>query len=457
MVEIMLGDSLPWFFPLLALLLCTWLAFASIEKRANEGENSVSKFVVPVLRWGPPIMLGWLFLHRLIAIFSLDKSHMEVLQYLPSEAGMGDQFTLLLAGQGGIELATCAAAIFAVCSPRLPSVQAMSTEASAAVQHRMMMFCALCILMGVGVLFPEHAYIASSPLPQQNIGSAPAISNALLPLLFGLMVMFGGELFAVSSVYTIEADFSALAKKATLKCVLLIMATLAWLTSGPDAWIAWQQDSTDSNAALALLMVMHATVVLTAVLQPSRRIESRLAHGERRSVALLAMFASVGLIMLISACTLLNNSSNFATTAGANLFGLWLTSSVLGAMLLVQFMPTLGFDAAPRPETWWLRMMGLLIPMVAIAITPFGIYLLPGVWLALAWSMVIPWIAEADVATPSVAFVTAPLFGATVVALALPFMASQVFLAAMFLATPALIVAVAGMLIHKPSALQTTS
>ena len=95
--------------------------------------------------------------------------------------------------------------------------------------------------------------------------------------------------------------------------------------------------------------------------------------------------------------------------------------------------------------------------MVAIAITPFGIYLLPGVWLALAWSMVIPWIAEADVATPSVAFVTAPLFGATVVALALPFMASQVFLAAMFLATPALIVAVAGMLIHKPSALQTTS
>ena len=102
MVEIMLGDSLPWFFPLLALLLCTWVAFASIEKRANEGENSVSKFVVPVLRWGPPIMLGWLFLHRLIAIFSLDKSHMEVLQYLPSEAGMGDQFTLLLAGQGGI-------------------------------------------------------------------------------------------------------------------------------------------------------------------------------------------------------------------------------------------------------------------------------------------------------------------------------------------------------------------
>jgi len=168
------------------------------------------------------------------------------------------------------------------------------------------------------------------------------------------------------------------------------------------------------------------------------------------------MFVLSGVLMLLSACLLLNSTSLFATTIGANLYGFWACAAVLGAMLLSQFMPTLGFDAAPRPEAWWLRNMALFMPMVLMAFSPMTAYILPGVWLALAWTLVLPWIVESDVRTPQMRFVIAPLMIATVAALAIPMMAESTLLPALILAIPALLVAFIGMMVHNPSALNST-
>ena len=450
MVSVMLGDTFPWFFPTLALVLCSWLAVASIEK------ERARSLVGSVVRWTPPVMFAVLFLHRFFSIMQLDAAHMEVLQYLSQDATLGERLRVVVAGQAGFEAAALAMVVFAASAHRLPSLQMLGEKAANVARHRIMNFTALCLLMTLGLLFPDQAYTATEPLPQQGILQPPSLSGALLPILFALLVMFSGELFAASSTYSISADFSSLAKKASMKNALLLVIALIWISTNPASWTAWLDDPSVGTEAVVLLMVIHATVSLTLIIRPSRTIESRLLYGERRSLALIAMFVLSAALMLLSACLLLNSTSLFATTIGANLYGFWACAAVLGAMLLSQFMPTLGFDAAPRPEAWWLRNMALFTPMVLMAFSPMTAYILPGVWLALAWTLVLPWIVESDVRTPQMRFVIAPLMIATVAALAIPMMAESTLLPALILAIPALLVAFIGMMVHNPSALNST-
>jgi hypothetical protein len=452
----MLGDTLPWFFPMLALCLCLWLTVRSIEKGAAKKSVGSFSFMAQAVIWAPPVMFGWLFLHRFVAIVRLDMSHLEVLQYLNEGSSFADRLVLVATGQSAFELAAFSAVLFAACSHRLPSVQTLGVEAARMAKHRMMMFTSLCLLMSFSVLFPEQAYTSPQPLPQQTIGELPPLSDAMLPLLFSLMVMFAGEVFAASSTYSIGADFSVLAKKASLKCAVLAAAAFAWISTGPTAWIAWNEDPTAPTELIALLMIVHAAVALVFVVNPSKTIESRLMHGERRSYALLATFASVAFLTILSTCLLLNSHSLFGNTTGAYLYGFWLSTAVLGSMLLAQFMPTLGFDAAPRPEAWWLRISAVFMPMLVMTVAPMGAYLIPGVWLAMAWTLVIPWMVEADVQSPSLGFVIGPLTAATVAGLVIPLLASNPFYAAIPLMVPALAIAVLGMLVHKPLANKKT-
>ena len=118
--------------------------------------------------------------------------------------------------------------------------------------------------------------------------------------------MFGGELFAASSVYSIEVNFDALGKKASIKCLALVGLSLVWLATQPLQWAAWMADLSEPTNAMALLMMIHAVVVLTSVLYPSRRIESRLLHGEGRSIALIATFATVAASTVVSTFLLLH-------------------------------------------------------------------------------------------------------------------------------------------------------
>ena len=179
---------MPWLFPLVALLLCAWLIIGFFEKEGHNDANSGKKVLSHIINWTPPALFAGMFIHRFTSILTMDSTHMDVLQYLPEGATLSERLSLGLAGQGGIEFAAFATTTFAVCSVHLPSVKAMSNEASRVVQQRMMMFCALCLLLGIMVLFPEQAYTSSEPLPMQGTIDAPPLSNALLPLLFSLML-----------------------------------------------------------------------------------------------------------------------------------------------------------------------------------------------------------------------------------------------------------------------------
>lgn len=132
----MLGDTMPWFFPALALLLCLWLFIGSIEKMPVVPGSVSTNLASLLLRLTPPVMLAWLFLNRVVAIMLNDASHMEVLQFLQDGATLTERCTLLFAGQGGLELAALTAAVFAVLSHRLPSVQALGIHAAIAVRQR---------------------------------------------------------------------------------------------------------------------------------------------------------------------------------------------------------------------------------------------------------------------------------------------------------------------------------
>ena len=137
----MLGDTFPWFFPTLALVLCSWLAVASIEK------ERARSLVGSVVRWTPPVMFAVLFLHRFFSIMQLDAAHMEVLQYLSQDATLGERLRVVVAGQAGFEAAALAMVVFAASAHRLPSLQMLGEKAANVARHRIMNFTALCLLM----------------------------------------------------------------------------------------------------------------------------------------------------------------------------------------------------------------------------------------------------------------------------------------------------------------------
>jgi hypothetical protein len=57
----------------------------------------------------------------------------------------------------------------------------------------------------------------------------------------------------------------------------------------------------------------------------------------------------------------------------------------------------MGFDATPRPELWWIRLVMSISPLFVAAFSPYVLILLPAIWFSLALSLVIPWYVEEDV------------------------------------------------------------
>jgi hypothetical protein len=82
---------------------------------------------------------------------------------------------------------------------------------------------------------------------------------------------------------------------------------------------------------------------------------------------------------------------------GEALMTIWLVFSVIVICVASMFLPTMGFDATPRPELWWVRLTLSLSPLFVTAFTPYAIILLPAIWISLALTLVIPWLVEEDV------------------------------------------------------------
>ena len=80
---------------------------------------------------------------------------------------------------------------------------------------------------------------------------------------------------------------------------------------------------------------------------------------------------------------------------------LWLTASFLIMVSFTQLLPRYGFDGAARPEYWWLRVVLVFSPAVIFWFNNLAIFIIPGLWLVAALSIVVPNMTERDAKSPA--------------------------------------------------------
>ena len=295
-----------------------------------------------------------------------------------------------------------------------------------------MLFCGLMLLSASTLLFPEKGYYNPSSYPIEIVGDIPPWSAQIPLILLGLLIMFGGELFAVSTLFLAGDNFQKIARRARIKVIVLAFSTLVWLSRELELGTNWIQELPESGLILPLVLLLHIGVCLTAIIQPAVRIESELNHGEGRSLGMLVLAAGMALLILFLTPLHLDQTGIFGPELGPYVYGVWMAAVAVSAMMLVQFLPTLGFDAAPRPEIWWMKMTLVFSPTILCLFTPFAIFLIPAIWLALPWSSLTPWFIESDVPSPSPSFIFAPILFITLMCAIIPFSWDEPLLAALW-------------------------
>ena len=222
----MLGDTMPWFLPLFVFGLFAWVFYEAIEKYAKKKNTSFWLNVVLAVRWLPPVQLALMLIIRLISLLRRDLVHIEIAQYLgPGEFSSHD-LKLMITGDGGVEMTVLIVFLFALFSERLPSLVNARIDLRQGFRNRMMMFAGLTILLFSAILFPEPAYYDTITLPLNPIGVIPSWYTLVPLLLFAGITMFGGELFAISTLFFAGENFQTLARRARNKVLLLALAPL---------------------------------------------------------------------------------------------------------------------------------------------------------------------------------------------------------------------------------------
>ena len=429
----MLGDTMPWFLPLFVFGLFAWIFYEAIEKYANRKDTPFWLKAIFVIRWLPPIQLIFMLIIRLISLLRRDLVHIEIAQYLgPGEFSSHD-LKLMITGDGGVELTVLVVFLFALFSERLPSLKNARSDLRQGFRNRLMMFSGLILLSSSTILFPESAYYAPSTLPVHPIGMIPAWDTLVPLLLFAGLTMFGGELFAISTLFFAGENFQTLARRARNKVLLLALVTLVWFSLELDVNEGWLQKIPELGLLLPLILMLHMGLCLALIIQPAVRIESELNHGEGRSWGMLVLSAAMALVVLVLTPLHFDQIGVFGSGLGPYVYGVWVAAVTVSVMMLVQFLPALGFDAAPRPEIWWMKMTLVFSPVLLCLFTPFALLLIPAIWLALPWSSLTPWFIERDVASPSASFVLYPVLFITVMCAILPFSWDEPFLASLWL------------------------
>jgi len=429
----MLGDAMPWFLPALVLGLFAWIWFGSIERYAERKGTAFWKNAVLIVRWLPAVQLSMMLIFRFKAIYSHDMTHLEVTKYLGAGNFSSEELKLMFTGDGGIEIIMLLVILFAVFSEHLPSISTVRPALRQKFRNRLMMFTASFALASTTLFFPEQAYSEPELFPLETIGPIPGWENFVPLALIGGLLMFGGELFAVSTLFLAGPNFQTLASRARLKVLILAVVALSYLTVAIDIERDWLSQLHEQSMLLPLVLSTHLAVCFAVVLQPAVRSDAELNHGEGRSlsIAVLAIIMAVAVLLLTPLH--LNHLEFLGDGLGPYAYGIWISSIAISSLMLVQFMPALGFDAAPRPEIWWMKMTLLYAPVLMSMFTPFAILLLPAIWVVLPWSSVTSWFIEKDVASPSSSFVLYPMMMATVAAAIIPLGWSVPFMAALWI------------------------
>ena len=392
----MLGDDVPWLVPLLAISLIAWPMAATIEKMSIEK----GKWIKSMHNFLPVFLLTLMILDRLIAVLSNDLSHSDIAKYSAgSNPISGAAWMTFLRGDGLSELVLMVLLLFSLFVNRLPSISQSPQFIKTLVRHRVMSFISLVALFSFTIFFPDSAYLNADSITTQSTWPTDSIDPFWYALLAIAILIVAAELFAASTITAIDSGLIKLATKAKYKLVVIFPVAI-FLFMKIDAVknmdSAFWLDLEHYYHIIFISVFLHMAISFATILEPAKRLDSKLGAGDGKTKSLILTSLSA-FIFLIIISIIFAQSLDIFSGNGEALMTIWLVFSVIVICVASMFFPTMGFDATPRPELWWVRLTLSLSPLFVTAFTPYAIILLPAIWISLALTLVIPWLVEEDV------------------------------------------------------------
>ena len=387
----MLADAAPWYLPLLVLVLLSWLGAGVLEPRFRP-----TPWLHRLYLGAPVLMLAGLVADRALNVLTLEASHNEVALYLGSSAPMMERFQVLFTGYGGLEGAMLALALFALGAPSLPSLRSSSEETMRLVRIGMMTHNAAWMLLGMLLLFPVEAHSTLANLPAAPTVHVSAWTEWGWIAVFTLLVMMGGEVLVGTSRMAANQDTKLLVSRALVKTWLT--GLLAWLAVFQtdvftQAW--WSRPMHVSRPHAALLVVSYATLV-ALFHGPLVDVEHRFSQHPRQTRTLGVGLMLAAAVVLWVTWLMVDRVHVYGDGAVAASTAWRLVSLVFLACGLLMMLPSVGYDAAQRPEAWWFR-MGWLSTVAAGPLLSASTWLLvPGLFTAAAFLVLLPVFLEED-------------------------------------------------------------
>jgi hypothetical protein len=392
----MLGDDVPWLVPLFAISLITWLMTPIIEKRAIEK----GKWLKSLHNLLPLIFLTLIILDRLIAVLTNDLDHSDIAKYNAGANAMnGGAWMTFLRGDGLSELSLMVLLIFSLSVDKLPSISQSPQFIRTLVRYRVMSFVSFIALFSFTVFFPDSSYLNAQSITSQSTWPTDGIGPLWYALLAIAILIIAAELFATSTIAAVDSGLANLAKKAKYKLVVifpiamfLFMKIDAIKNMEADVWL----DLEHYYHLIFISIFLHMAISFATILEPAKQLDSKLGAGDGRTKSLI--FTSLlAFIFLLIISLIFSQSLDIFSGNGESLMTIWLVFAVIVTCVASMFLPTMGFDATPRPELWWVRLTLSLSPLFIAAFSPYVLILLPAIWFSLAVTLVIPWLVEEDV------------------------------------------------------------
>ena len=392
----MLGDDVPWLVPLFAISLITWQMTPIIEKKALEK----GKWLKSLHNLLPLIFLSLIILDRLIAVLTNDLGHSDIAKYNAGANAMnGGPWMTFLRGDGLSELSLMVLLIFSLSVDKLPSISQSPQFIRTLVRHRVMCFVSLVALFSFTVFFPDSSYLNAQSITSQSTWPTDSIGPLWYALLTIAILIIAAELFATSTIAAVNEGLSNLAKKAKYKLVVIFtIAVFLFMkidvikNMEADVWL----DLEHYYHLIFISIFLHMAISFATILEPAKQLDSKLGAGDGRTKSLI--FTSLlAFIFLIIISLMFSQSLDIFPGNGESLMTIWLLFAVIVTCVASMFLPTMGFDATPRPELWWVRLTLSLSPLFIAAFSPYVLILLPAIWFSLAVTLVIPWLVEEDV------------------------------------------------------------
>ena len=396
----MLGDSLPLFFPVLIFSLVLWLIPNKVDKYCNRLSPKGARNGKIIYRALPIIMTLYLVIYRSRAIMNRDVTETEVAKRLGQTEASFTDLQLLFTGDGLGEIALLFLLSFSLWTRYLPSLKSSSNELKVMISNRVMIYVAACALLSFWVFFPESNYYSTDSLPLDPTMSASGDYNLLMVIIGILIIAFSGELFAISTFHYLDEGIKTLQFRASIKMYVVCGVMLLGFYSSDYFTIDWVVDNGFDKVKMALIFLSQG-LILTFICAPSQQFDDALKVGDGRSRSFAIMATCATLLIILVTSLLLRTSTVFDEGNRYLHEAFWLAASVMILISMTQILPRYGFDAAARPEYWWLRMMLVFAPAVILIFNPLAIFLIPSLWIVACFSIILPTTIEIDVKSPN--------------------------------------------------------